>query len=570
MFNYKKMLCCALSTAAVVSVAPVAANAEVGGTITRDARPINAVISAKKINLEGADRFDTANRIALAYFAATNKVDTVILVNSNAIADALAVAPYAKKLNAPVLLAKKDSITNSTQGVLKKLSPKNIVLVGGENSLSKNLEKTIAATGVKVERIQGADRSATSLEIAKKMAPAKEAMIVNGFKGLADAASAGAIAAKLNIPLILETNNVENYKKNMKDLNIEKTYLIGGTSTLPENFNGAIAGERIAGANRTETNLKLIQRFYEATPNVFIAKDGMGNPSQLIDSVTIGGIAGKLNMPILLTSTTNKLSAAQIKELKTKGANLMVGVGGGISNTGTQLRSEFPKATVLISEEKTEKPDVKPSTGGGGGGGSHSKPSQKEDTLHDLVKEEKSALEKALDGYATLEFKDDAHQLNLVIKKDNKKTIGELKTTIQNILADALKKNNANDVIVKTATVKLDATVDGMSITKGPKTWDVTEKTDAADVMKKAENKLDGYVEEAFNLKSAGATEEQKQKIELARTFYKNKDNKTFEEISSYLEKLGIKVDSTLNVILNKDEDNKKLNEEYTLNISFK
>lgn len=52
----------------------------------------------------------------------------MILVNSNAIADALSVAPYAKKLEAPVLLTNSDSLESKTKKTIEKLNPRNIIL----------------------------------------------------------------------------------------------------------------------------------------------------------------------------------------------------------------------------------------------------------------------------------------------------------------------------------------------------------------------------------------------------------------------------------------------------------
>lgn len=279
MFNYKKMICCVLSATTVVGVAPVASNA-----------------ADNSVDLQGGNRFETANKIALNYF---KKADNVILVNSDAIPDALSVAPYAKKLNAPVLLTKSDSLDKKTKETLEQLNSKKIILIGGEKSLSKNLENNLKKDYT-VERISGSDRINTSLQIANKMGqPIKNAFVVNRYTGLADAAGTGGIAAKLNVPLVFTDKNIDRYKNSLNDLNINNVFLIGGTYNLPEGFNNVANSERIAGSNRRDTNAKLIEKFFGKGYNsTFIAKDGSNNESELIDSVTIGGVAGLKNMPI--------------------------------------------------------------------------------------------------------------------------------------------------------------------------------------------------------------------------------------------------------------------------------
>ncbi|PSJ30857.1 hypothetical protein UF10_08320 [Peptostreptococcus russellii] len=100
MFNYKKIMCCALSSATIVGLGTVPSNA------------IN-----ENIDLQGNNRFETANKIALNYFKSP---ENIILVNSDAISDALSVAPYAKKLNAPVLLSKSDDLDKKTKETLER------------------------------------------------------------------------------------------------------------------------------------------------------------------------------------------------------------------------------------------------------------------------------------------------------------------------------------------------------------------------------------------------------------------------------------------------------------------
>ena len=443
MFNYKKMICCVLSATTVVGVAPVASNA-----------------ADNSVDLQGGNRFETANKIALNYF---KKADNVILVNSDAIPDALSVAPYAKKLNAPVLLTKSDSLDKKTKETLEQLNSKKIILIGGEKSLSKNLENNLKKDYT-VERISGSDRINTSLQIANKMGqPIKNAFVVNGYTGLADAAGTGGIAAKLNVPLVFTDKNIDRYKNSLNDLNINNVFLIGGTYNLPEGFNNVVNSERIAGSNRRDTNAKLIEKFFGKDYNsAFIAKDGSNNESELIDSVTIGGVAGLKNMPIFLGSKTAGLTNEQLEQLKASAPKHIVGVGGGNKTAGNQIEKQLPNAQIDISEitsKPSEDEEVPSSGGGGGGGGGGSSTNTEQDKKNSLIK----TANEHLDGVVKKVNENSAIKKVLNMQFDQKSN----KTTIT-VISDEIPKdlneiNNTGfiDGILSTPNLESYSVVDG-------------------------------------------------------------------------------------------------------------
>ncbi|WP_106777347.1 cell wall-binding repeat-containing protein [Peptostreptococcus russellii] len=115
------MICCTLSASTIIAASPIVSNASNDNIDEKN----HAKKDHNKVDLEGYSRFDTANKIALNYF---KNPENVILVNSNAIADALSVAPYAKKLEAPVLLTNSDSLESKTKKTIEKLNPRNIIL----------------------------------------------------------------------------------------------------------------------------------------------------------------------------------------------------------------------------------------------------------------------------------------------------------------------------------------------------------------------------------------------------------------------------------------------------------
>lgn len=243
-------------------------------------------------DMSGNDRFTTA--INISQNGWKYSAENVILVNSNAVSDSLSVSPLAKKLNAPVLLTKADVLTPATAEEINRLKAKNIYVIGGENSVSQSIVDSLSSQGYSVTRIDGLSRVETSLNIAKKLYELQgtgfsQAFVVNGMKGLADAAGIGTVAGKENSPIIFASaSNSDEIKNAVSGLGISKVYLIGGELSLPDSFLGVASDvERISGVNRQDTNLAIINKFFSNVGTIYLADDGQYYPSRLIDSVLI-------------------------------------------------------------------------------------------------------------------------------------------------------------------------------------------------------------------------------------------------------------------------------------------
>lgn len=74
--------------------------------------------------------------IAQKYFAKSNKAFISSGIN---FADALVAGAYAASENSPLLLSQKDVIPTDVADVLNKNSIKELLLLGGENTILKNL-----------------------------------------------------------------------------------------------------------------------------------------------------------------------------------------------------------------------------------------------------------------------------------------------------------------------------------------------------------------------------------------------------------------------------------------------
>ncbi|QQK08216.1 cell wall-binding repeat-containing protein [Miniphocaeibacter halophilus] len=106
----------------------------------------------REIRYAGADRIGTAVEIAKAYKGVLKKdIDTVVLVDGYDFPDALASAPVASMNNGAVLLTNSKTLSKGTKEyIVGNKNIKKIIIVGGENSVSSDIEKELKA--LKVEK----------------------------------------------------------------------------------------------------------------------------------------------------------------------------------------------------------------------------------------------------------------------------------------------------------------------------------------------------------------------------------------------------------------------------------
>lgn len=289
--------------------------------------------------LAGSDRYDTAIKISQNGWV---KSDNVFLVNGNAIADALTSTPLAKLKSAPILLTEKNNINVNVMKEIERLGAKEVTLIGGEGSISKNIEKALADKGIKVNRIAGEDRSQTSEKLAEEVLKinkdVKSVAIVNGYKGLADAISFSPVAGERTIPIVL-ANSSGMYKmpQELKDSSkISESYIIGGEKSVPNNISsGLVNPTRVSGDDRNDTNAKIIEKFYPGTEleYAFVSKNGFKNENMLIDGLAIGAYASSVKSPIVLAN--GRLSDEQKRVLGNKKIKNITQVGQGLNSMAT-------------------------------------------------------------------------------------------------------------------------------------------------------------------------------------------------------------------------------------------
>ena len=270
--------------------------------------------------LAGSSRYDTAADISKATY---DKADTVVLAYSMNYADALAGVPLAAKLKAPILLTNTNSLDPAALAEIKRLGAKEVLILGGENAISKQVETELVQSGIKaanIKRIAGKNRFSTAATIAQQLnTKPTDVFFVYGFN-YADALSVSTVAASKNAPIVYLTTNgslhpdTAVYLATLKNAgSVKNTYVIGGDKVISDDMMNKAAAAlglskvtRIAGADRFETCVEVNKTFKAfLTGNKLCIATGMDFP----DALAGGVYAAKNRSPLFLVNGKSKTPA---------------------------------------------------------------------------------------------------------------------------------------------------------------------------------------------------------------------------------------------------------------------
>lgn len=268
----------------------------------------NGINNYLKTNITLGERIYGATRFETSYLAAKKgwtTSDTVIIAPGMSYPDALCAGPLAAKNNAPILLARNESLSSQSElkNLLSSLKVKKVIIVGGPTVLSTSFENGIKSMSIATERLGGLDRYETSVKIAQAVGNNGEVAIATGA-GFADSLSISAVAGVRKMPILLTeksvlTGTVKNY---LDKQSITRSYIIGGTTVISDSVAKSVKGpERIGGSNRYETNEKIFNKFKGSltSSEMFMAL-GTNFP----DALSISALAAQKKSFVLLTNTT--------------------------------------------------------------------------------------------------------------------------------------------------------------------------------------------------------------------------------------------------------------------------
>ena len=277
----------------------------------------------------GADRINTAVEVSKKYY---KSAETVIIANYEKFADSLSASALSKALKAPILLVKKDQLDSVVAQEIKRLGAKNVVVIGGEQSVDKAKN---SLSKYNLQTIAGSDRYETSAKIAQeiiKRTGTTQAVIASG-ETFADALTVAPLANKNNMPILLvQPNNIPKATQEVLK-QIKEAIIVGGEKTISKEVENKLPNAtRIAGANRYETAKKIYEYGFKDRSEVNIA-----NGTNFADSLVIGSI----DCPILLAESNEVPESTKqaIKDSKFEKVNVF----GGENSIGESVVKELIK-----------------------------------------------------------------------------------------------------------------------------------------------------------------------------------------------------------------------------------
>ncbi|MBN8210257.1 cell wall-binding repeat-containing protein [Bacillus sp. NTK071] len=247
--------------------------------------------------MAGIDRYETAVEIA-TYRYGKGDAPEVVLATGLDFPDALAGAPLAYQMDAPILLTKTKSIPDSVKKALSYFGVEHVTILGGQTAVSKEVENQLKKMNITFSRIAGDNRYDTAAKIAGELDPSlNDTAFVTYGGNFPDALSVASIAASQGSPILL-TKTKELPAETAKALeNYNNTYAIGGTSVISDAVYKKLPNrKRIAGSDRYETSVQVVNKL-DLPAEAVALTTGQGFADALTGSVH----AAYWDMPVVLT-----------------------------------------------------------------------------------------------------------------------------------------------------------------------------------------------------------------------------------------------------------------------------
>ncbi|MBO3443034.1 cell wall-binding repeat-containing protein [Clostridium sp. CCUG 7971] len=291
--------------------------------------------------------------------SAFKKADEAILINEKSLVDGISATPLAYAKDAPIITTEWKKIDKKTIDYIKDLGVKKITIIGGLKAVSKTSEKKLTDMGIEVERISGTNRFETATEIASelnKINNVSEIYLINSRAGLENALSIYDKAAKQNTPILwFNDGDFKDTKFFIRKYKIKKVYVVGDSEKFVyevENSKAKIKAdiEVVKDINKFDTNIDTIKELHKGDiKKLYTASVEYGNRSNALEYISLGGVAAKQNIPILITS--DSFTHPQEKFIEKSNVEEIIQVGSEVSKYSifnTLMSKNFISAMILI------------------------------------------------------------------------------------------------------------------------------------------------------------------------------------------------------------------------------
>ncbi|WP_282746096.1 cell wall-binding repeat-containing protein [Peptostreptococcus stomatis] len=308
------------------------------------------------MRISGPGRVETS--IEISKFENT-KSKTVILADARNYPDALAASNLTNGRYSVILV--QNQLTQAIINEITRLEAQDLIILGGTNSISEDIEKGLAnIAGIKnISRIAGETRYDTCQKIFSQAK--KKSLVLASGEIFPDALATSSILDQAGLLLTKKYQLPSEAQAAIKDLNHDNFLIVGGENSVQESLATSISNQyqyashtRISGNNRYETSAKIGERLVSST---VILASGENFP----DALAASTLAQKIDSPILLVSK-DKIDQSIIDYFKKHNIKKALVVGGQLSISDKTLANaeRLIKGQDPIDNEGPQKPQQKP------------------------------------------------------------------------------------------------------------------------------------------------------------------------------------------------------------------
>ncbi len=251
-------------------------------------------------------------------------------------------APDVRVVDANGAVVSEDAYTISWSGDRIKVGTYTVTVTakegaGYQGEVEADFTITPSAVVPDFDRISGANRYETSLELLKSAVPGKPIFLATG-SGFADALSAAPAAASVGGRVVLtqKAKMSPELLSRLNELGPSQIYVIGGENAVSKAvFNQAKAvapSKRISGTSRYDTSLKIYKEFFSNGVDTAFIATGRAYPDALVASAA----AGALGSPVILVDGKKTAVPADVAALLPKIKHVAVAGGKGAVSLGIE------------------------------------------------------------------------------------------------------------------------------------------------------------------------------------------------------------------------------------------
>lgn len=290
-------------------------------------------VTPQIVRLDGTNRYVTAATAALERYA--DGAPVVYVTTGADYPDALTASALAGSEGGPVLLTRSDLLTEVTRATLLELDPERVVVVGGRSAVQDGVVAALeSATGLDVERIEGAQRFATAARVAERFEDPSRVYVATG-RDYPDALAAGARAGAQDVPVLLvDTDRVPlDTREVLAQWDLDEVVVLGGRAVVEPGVITELAAltgadvERVEGDDRYGTAAALAGEIPAGEADTVYLATGLGWP----DALAAAALAASSDAPVLLvterglsTPTTTALLRLEAPVLRVTGGDAVI------------------------------------------------------------------------------------------------------------------------------------------------------------------------------------------------------------------------------------------------------